>query len=150
MLHNSAWQAIFKKGLKFGSPPQPCVLVLIVKSKLELSRYQPLHLRICIYLVSHNTTSCFYLPKGGGLCDEACVCMLCDVWVSGSHLLQGWSCQNIDWSTHIRLFHILLWCHTTSTPSHSVVLEYGRVPIRDGGGGHRGLRCPLLAGDLQI
>lgn len=71
MFHNSGWQAIFEKGLKFGSPPQPCIWVLVAKSKLELSWSQPLHSCSRIYLLSNYTNSCFYLLKGSGLCEKA-------------------------------------------------------------------------------
>ena len=27
------------------------------------------------------------------LCEKVCVCMQCNVWASGRHLLWGWSCQ---------------------------------------------------------
>lgn len=62
-----------------------------------------------------------------------------DVWVSGSPLLRGWNCQNVGWSAHIGGVLILLCCHPASTQSHSVPKEQGWAPIRDGGGGHRGL-----------
>lgn len=120
VLHNSGWQAIFEKDLKFGSPPQPCIWVLIAKSKLELSWYQSLHFCSCIYLVSHYKNSCFYLLKGSGSHEKARVCLLCAVWVSGTHLLQRWICQNVNWGTHIGVFYTLLGCHVTSTQTLSV------------------------------